>query len=134
MFRPVSTTARARHGLLSVVILPCGVGGIDSWSLVASGGENLDQRCRDFRRRQNRGISEILGGRRLKSPDRFSLNALLRRLVRLRGAYKPCRRSCGRFILTQFRRFPVLTEERTTFRASECSTTSPCTHTQGRTA
>ena len=72
MFRPVRTDLQARHGLLSVVILPCGAGGIDSWSLVASGGENLDQRCRDFRRRQNRGISEILGGRRLKSPDRFS--------------------------------------------------------------
>ena len=69
MFRPVRTTAQARHGLLSVVILPCGVGGIDSWSLVASGGENLDQRCRDFCQRQNRGISEILGGRRLKSSD-----------------------------------------------------------------
>ena len=72
MFRPVRTTAQARYNLLSIVILPCGAGGIDSWSLVASGGENLDQRCRDFRRRQNRGISEILGGRRLKSPDRFS--------------------------------------------------------------
>ena len=29
MFRLVRTTAQARQGLLSVVILPCGVGGID---------------------------------------------------------------------------------------------------------
>ena len=29
---------------------------------------------RDFVRRQNRGISEILGGRRLKSPDRCLFN------------------------------------------------------------
>ena len=29
MFRPVRTMAQARQGLLSVVILPCGVGGID---------------------------------------------------------------------------------------------------------
>ena len=43
---------------------------------MTSGGENFDKRCRDFRRRQNRGISEILGGRRLKSPDRFSLYIL----------------------------------------------------------
>ena len=40
---------------------------------MTSGGENFDKRCRDFVRRKNRGISEILGGRRLKSPDRFSL-------------------------------------------------------------
>ena len=31
---------------------------------MASGGENFDKRCRDFRRRQNRGISEILGGKK----------------------------------------------------------------------
>ena len=73
MFRPVRTTAQARQGLLSVVILPCGAGGITSWSLVASGGENFDKRCRDFRRRQNRGISEILGGRRRMSPDHIFL-------------------------------------------------------------
>ena len=46
---------------------------LDCWSLVASGGENFDKRCRDFLRRKNRGISEILGGGRLKSPDSFSL-------------------------------------------------------------
>ena len=87
MFRPVRTDLQARHGLLSDVHSPCGVWGITNWSLVASGGENFDKRCSDFRRRQNRGISEILGGRRLKSPDRFSLNALLRRFIRIRGAY-----------------------------------------------
>ena len=132
MARPERTDHRARYCLLSDDHSPCGVWGTTSWSLVASGGENFDKRCRDFRRRQNRGISEILGGRRLKSPDRFPLNALLRRFIRIRGAYKPCRRSCGRFILTQFRRFPVLTEERTTFRANECSIESPCTATNGR--
>ena len=51
--------------------------------------------------------------KRRKSPDRFSLTALLRRLVRLRGAYKPCRRSCGRLALTQFRRFPLKNNSRT---------------------
>ena len=132
MFRPERTVLQARHCLLSDDHSPCGVWGITSWSLMTSGGENLDQRCRDFRRRQNRGISEILGGRRLKSPDRYSFNALLRRFIRIRGAYKPCRRSWGRFILTQFRRFPVLTDERTTFWANECSIESPCTTTNGR--
>ena len=29
MFRTVRTDLQARHGLLSVVILPCGAGGID---------------------------------------------------------------------------------------------------------
>ena len=43
---------------------------------MTSGGENFDKRCRDFVRRKNRGISEILGGRRLKSPDRFSVYIL----------------------------------------------------------
>ena len=41
---------------------------------MASGGENFDKRCRDFRHWQNRGISEILGGGRLKSPDRCLFN------------------------------------------------------------
>ena len=58
--------------------------------------------------------------------------ALLRRFIRLRGAYKPCRRSCGKLALTQFRRFPVLTEGRTTFWANECSIESPGTATHGR--
>ena len=74
MFRPARTAAQARYALLSVDDPPLwGSGGITSWSLMTSGGENFDKRCRDFRRRQNRGISEILGGRRLKSPDRFPL-------------------------------------------------------------
>lgn len=38
---------------------------------MTSGGENFEKRCRDFVRRKNRGISKILGGRRLKSPDRY---------------------------------------------------------------
>ena len=41
---------------------------------MASGGENFDKRCRDFVLWQNRGISEILGGGRLKSPDRCLFN------------------------------------------------------------
>ena len=36
--------------------------------------EILHKERRDFVRRQNRGISEILGGRRLKSPDRCLFN------------------------------------------------------------
>ena len=44
-------------------MLPCGdKRGIDCWSLVASGGENFDKRCRDYPLWRNRGISEILGG------------------------------------------------------------------------
>ena len=70
--------------------------------------------------------------KRRKSPDRFSLTALLRRLVRLRGAYKPCRRLCARICLVQGLRFPVLTEGRTSFWANECSIESPCTATNGR--
>ena len=113
MFRPVRTDLRARYCLLSDDHSPCGVWGITNWSLVASGGENFDKRCRDFRRRQNRGISEILGGRRLKSPDRFSLNALLRRFIRIRGAYKPCRRLCARLRLVLGLRFPLKNDSRT---------------------
>ena len=49
MFRPVRTDAQARHCPLSGDYLPlCGPRGITSWSLVASGGENFDKRCRDF--------------------------------------------------------------------------------------
>ena len=55
-------------------ILPCGVGGITSLSLTASGGANLGEGCRDFVRRQNRGIRKICGGRRLKSQDRCLFN------------------------------------------------------------
>ena len=64
-----------RTAVAKAIFLPCGdERGIDSWSLEASGGENFDKRCRDFGRRQNRGISEILGGRRLKSPVRCYFN------------------------------------------------------------
>ena len=80
---------------------------------MTSGGENFDKRCRDFVRRKDRGISEILVERRLKSPDRFSLTALLRRLFRLRGAYKPCRRLCARLCLVQGLRFPLKNHSRT---------------------
>ena len=73
MARPERTDLHARYALLSVDYSPCGVWGIASWSLMTSGGENREKRCRDFVRRKNRGISEILGGRRLKSPDRFPL-------------------------------------------------------------
>ena len=62
-----------RTAVAKAIMLPCGdKRGIDCWSLVASGGENFDKRCRDFRLWQNRGISEILGGGRLKSPDLVS--------------------------------------------------------------
>ena len=84
MARPARTDHRARYCLLSDDHSPCGVWGITSWSLVASGGENFDKRCRDFRRRQNRGISEILGWRRLKSPDHILFN-LAKRVMDGRG-------------------------------------------------
>ncbi len=72
MARPVRTDAQARHCLLSVDYLPLwGPRGITSLSLTASGGANLGEGCRDFVRRQNRGIRKICGGRRLKSQDRF---------------------------------------------------------------
>ena len=61
MFRPVRTGLQARHGLLSDVHSPCGVWGITNWSLVASGGENFDKRCRDFRRRQKRNLRNSRG-------------------------------------------------------------------------
>jgi len=51
---------------------------------VASGGENFDKRCRDFGLWQNRGISEILGGGRLKSPDRCLFNRA-KRVMNVRG-------------------------------------------------
>ena len=77
MFRPVRTDAQARHCPLSVDYLPLwGPRGITSLSLTASGGANLGEGCRDFVRRQNRGIRKICGGRRLKSQDRFSLYIL----------------------------------------------------------
>ena len=42
---------------------------------MTSGGENFDKRCRDFVRRQNRGVRKICrGGKRRKSPDRCLFN------------------------------------------------------------
>ena len=113
---------------------PVGIrGALTSWSLMTSGGENFDKRCRDFLRRKNRGISEILGERRLKSPDRYSLMHFWGGLSAIRGAYGPCRILCARLCLVQCIRFPVFTQECTTSRASECPTTSPRTYTQERT-
>ena len=38
-----------RTAVAKAIMLPCGdKRGIDCWSLVASGGENFDKRCRDF--------------------------------------------------------------------------------------
>ena len=75
MARPERTDVRARHSLLSGDYLPLwGPRGITSLSLTASGGANLGEGCRDFVRRQNRGIRKICGGRRLKSPDRCLFN------------------------------------------------------------
>ena len=75
MFRPVRTDAQARLFPLSVDYLPLwGPRGISSLSLTASGGANLGEGCRDFVRRQNRGIRKICGGRRLKSQDRCLFN------------------------------------------------------------
>ena len=74
MFRPVRTDLQARHGLLSVVILPCGVGGIDQL-------ESLDFRRREIVHRNVEILAvgkiaefaRFAGGERRKSPDRFSL-------------------------------------------------------------
>lgn len=54
-----------RTAVAKAIILP--LWGITSLSLTASGGANLGEGCRDFVRRQNRGIRKICGGRRLKS-------------------------------------------------------------------
>ena len=91
MFRPERTDAQARHCPLSVDYSPCGVWGITML-------ESFDFGAKRKRR---------------KSPDRFSLTALLRRLVRLRGAYKPCRRLCARLCLVQGLRFPLKNHSRT---------------------
>ena len=51
-------------------ILPCGVGGITSWSLLAffwGGGEEiLHKERRDFDRRQNRGVRKICRRKKTK--------------------------------------------------------------------
>ena len=74
MFRPVRTTAQARQGLLSVVILPCGAGGIDQL-------ESFDFRRREILHRNVEifavgkiaEFARFAGGERRKSPDRYSL-------------------------------------------------------------
>ena len=127
--------ARARHGLLSVGhASPVGIrGALTVESFGFRGREILHKNVEIFAVGKIAEFARFAGGERRKSPDRFPLNALLRRFIRIRGAYKPCRRSCGRLALTQFRPFPVLTEERTAFWANECSIESPCTATHGRT-
>ena len=72
MFRPVRTTAQARQLLLSVVILPCGAGGIDQL-------ESFDFRRREILHRNVEifavgkiaEFARFAGGERRKSPDRF---------------------------------------------------------------
>ena len=74
MFRPVRTMAQARQGLLSVVILPCGAGGIDQL-------ESFDFRRREILHRNVEifavgkiaEFARFAGGERRKSPDRYSL-------------------------------------------------------------
>ena len=92
MARPVRTDAQARHCLLSVDYLPLwGPRGITSLSLMASGGANLGEGCRDFVRRKNRGIRKICGGRRLKSQDRYLFNRAKRVLtVKRIGVLEEC--------------------------------------------
>ena len=46
---PRSADGPLRTAVAKAIMLPCGdKRGIDCWSLVASGGENFDKRCRDF--------------------------------------------------------------------------------------
>ena len=64
-----------RTAVAKAIILPLwGLRGITCLSLMASGGANLGEGCRDFVRRKNRGIRKICGGRRLKSQDRYLFN------------------------------------------------------------
>ena len=117
------------------MFFPCGdKRDIDCWSLLTFGGGKSCIRTQRFCCRQNRGVRKICRGRKAKVSRPYFHFAILRRLARHRVAYKPCRRSCGRLSLTQFRRFPVLTEERTASWANECSIESPCTATHGRRA
>ena len=73
MFRPVRTTAQARQGLLSVVILPCGVGGIDQLeSFDFRRREILHKNVEIFAAGKIAEFARFAGGERRKSPDRFS--------------------------------------------------------------
>ena len=72
MFRPVRTTAQARQGLLSVVILPCGVGGIDQLeSFDFRRREILHKNVEIFAVGKIAEFARFAGGERRKSPDRF---------------------------------------------------------------
>ena len=74
MFRPVRTMAQARHGLLSVVILPCGVGGIDQLESFGFWGRKF---CIENAEILSVGkiaeFAKFAGGKRRKSPDLISL-------------------------------------------------------------
>ena len=73
MFRPVRTMAKARYGLLSVVILPCGVGGIDQLeSFDFRRREILHKNVEIFAVGKIAEFARFAGGERRKSPDRFS--------------------------------------------------------------
>ena len=74
MFRPVRTMAQARHCLLSVVILPCGVGGIDQLeSFDFRRREILHKNVEIFAVGKIAEFARFAGGERRKSPDRYSL-------------------------------------------------------------
>ena len=74
MFRPVRTTAQARQGLLSVVILPCGAGGIDRLeSFDFRRREILHKNVEIFAVGKIAEFARFAGGERRKSPDRYSL-------------------------------------------------------------
>ena len=74
MFRPVLTTAQARQGLLSVVILPCGVGGIDQLeSFDFRRREILHKNVEIFAVGKIAEFARFAGGERRKSPDHYSL-------------------------------------------------------------
>ena len=73
MFRPVRTMAKARQGLLSVVILPCGAGGIDQLeSFDFRRREILHKNVEIFAVGKIAEFARFAGGERRKSPDRFS--------------------------------------------------------------
>ena len=74
MFRPVRTTAQARQGLLSVVILPSGAGGIDQLeSFDFRRREILHKNVEIFAVGKIAEFARFAGGERRKSPDRYSL-------------------------------------------------------------
>ena len=81
-----------RTAVAKAIVLPLwGVRGITCLSLMASGGANLGEGCRDFVRRKNRGIRKICGGRRLKSQDRYLFNRAKRVLtVKRIGVLEEC--------------------------------------------